>query len=87
MYPARVLDRILDPAILALAIPIVAILGGFSVALSRIWIHHRERMAMIERGLHPDHPLRDEGPLELEAGDSEEAYLEELELRDRVPRR
>jgi hypothetical protein len=46
----------LDPAILALCIPLAAIVGGFSIVLTRMWTRHRERMAMIEMGLHPDAP-------------------------------
>ena len=41
---------------LALSIPIVAIIvGGISSIIKRL-IKHRERMAMIEQGLHPDFP-------------------------------
>ena len=43
-----------NPAALALMIPIVAILvGGISEIVKRIF-RHRERMAMIERGMNPD---------------------------------
>ena len=45
---------------LALGIPIVAILVGGTVTIVRRLIVHRERMAMIEQGLHPDHPPEDE---------------------------
>ncbi len=51
----------MDPAILGIMIPILAIVGGIAVAIIRMWITHRERMAMIEAGLHPDHPELDEG--------------------------
>lgn len=44
----------LDPAILALCIPLAAIVGAFGVVLTRMWTRHRERMAMIEMGMHPD---------------------------------
>jgi hypothetical protein len=54
------LDRILDPAILGLLIPIVAIVVGGGVALSALWIRHRERMAMISMGMHPDPRERDD---------------------------
>ncbi len=41
---------------LALGIPIVAIIvGGITTILKSI-ISHRERMALIEQGLHPDFP-------------------------------
>jgi hypothetical protein len=35
-------------------IALVAILGGTIQSLVKAWIVHRERMAMIERGFHPD---------------------------------
>ena len=48
------------PEILALLIPIVAIVVGGLVAIIKMMIRHQERMAMIERGMHPDHPDEDE---------------------------
>jgi hypothetical protein len=42
--------QVLTPDVMALAIPIVAILSGTVVAVLR----HRERMAMIEHGMDPD---------------------------------
>jgi len=51
-----------NPAALALMIPIVAILvGGISEIVKRIF-RHRERMAMIERGMNPDEKPADEEP-------------------------
>lgn len=41
---------VLNPEMLVMAIPIVAILSGTVVAVLR----HRERMAMIEHGMDPD---------------------------------
>jgi hypothetical protein len=46
------LNALLNPASLAMLIPVLVILGGI-VALA---MKHRERMAMIERGMHPDRP-------------------------------
>jgi hypothetical protein len=46
----------MEPGVLALLIPILAIVMAAAVVLSRIWIRHRERMALIEAGFHPDHP-------------------------------
>jgi hypothetical protein len=54
----------MDAAILALLIPISAIAFAAAVVLSKMWIRHRERMAMIDAGLHPDRP-------ELDAGDDD----------------
>ncbi|MEW6743845.1 MAG: hypothetical protein AB1486_13905 [Planctomycetota bacterium] len=42
-----------NPAILALFIPIVAVIVGGLVAVVHTTLRHRERMAMIERGMHP----------------------------------
>jgi len=42
--------------ILALLIPIVAIVVGGVIAIVHRVISHSERMAMIERGIHPDYP-------------------------------
>jgi hypothetical protein len=44
------LARLLTPDVLALSIPIIAILSGTFMAVLR----HRERMAMIEQGMDPD---------------------------------
>ena len=41
---------------LALCIPIVAIIVGGITSITRRLIAHRERMAMIQQGIHPDHP-------------------------------
>jgi hypothetical protein len=49
---------------LALMIPIVAIVSVFVVGgilgLTKLIFRHRERMAMIERGMHPDLVEREE---------------------------
>ena len=44
-------------------IALAAILGGVLNAALKAWMIHRERMAMIERGFHPDEP----GPAGVEA--------------------
>lgn len=48
----------LEPDQLALMIPVVAIVCVFLVGgilgLTKLVFRHRERMAMIERGMHPD---------------------------------
>jgi hypothetical protein len=43
-------DRLLEPAVLGMAIPILAIVYGIVHAI----LKHRERMALIEQGIHPD---------------------------------
>ena len=44
------------PEALIFMIPIVAILVGGIIAVTKTLIRHRERMAMIERGMHPNFP-------------------------------
>ena len=49
---------VLKPEVMALAVPILGIavggiLGAISI-ISKAILKHRERMAMIERGMHPD---------------------------------
>lgn len=68
--------RLLDPGIIGVFIPIVAIVAGGAVVLTRQWFRHRERIAMIEMGIHPD---REEPPA-LDPGDPEE-----LDLGRRLP--
>jgi hypothetical protein len=46
----------LNPQTLGMMIPIVAIIVGGVVLVTKAVIRHRERLAMIERGMHPDHP-------------------------------
>jgi hypothetical protein len=38
------LDKILDSGVLMLFIPILLIIGGFAVAITKIIVRHRERM-------------------------------------------
>jgi hypothetical protein len=45
------------PDTLVLMIPIVAILVGGIIGIAKLVMRHRERMAMIERGMDPDRPL------------------------------
>lgn len=41
---------------LAIGLPVVVIVSQAIVSIVKALIKHRERMAMIERGLHPDLP-------------------------------
>jgi hypothetical protein len=45
-----------NPACLVMMVPIVAILVGGIMGMSKLVMRHRERMAMIERGMDPDRP-------------------------------
>jgi len=47
-------ERLLTPDILAFVIPVVAILVGGTIAIVRMVITHRERMAKIGMGIDPD---------------------------------
>ena len=52
------------PGVLALSIPIVAIVVFGIKGILRLLVQHRERMAMIEMGLHPDYPPPDDAGAE-----------------------
>lgn len=52
----NVFDFLSDPGRIAVMIPIVAIVTGGVTFIVKSVIDHRERMAMIEMGIHPDHP-------------------------------
>lgn len=45
---------LLQPQILALLIPIVAIVGAFSVAALKAHHRHQERIEKIKNGINPD---------------------------------
>lgn len=47
---------------LAVLLPIVVFTIVGIIALAKITVRHRERMAMIERGLHPDYPPEPRDP-------------------------
>ncbi len=52
------MDRFLDPGFIGVMIPIVGIVFVFSSLMVRRVARHRERMAMIEKGLDPDERAR-----------------------------
>ncbi|HUT10934.1 MAG TPA: hypothetical protein VMY42_10585 [Thermoguttaceae bacterium] len=52
---------------LALCIPIVSILVGGICGIVKMLIAHRERMTMIQQGMHPDHPLEEDDQDEAES--------------------
>jgi hypothetical protein len=52
----EVLELLVRPSVLPFMIPIVAIIVGGAVAITKIVIKHRERMAKIEHGVDPDSP-------------------------------
>ena len=52
------MDSFLDPGILGVMIPIVAIVGGLTIPILAVWTKHKERISMIEQGLDPDERTR-----------------------------
>ena len=55
-------EQLFSPEIAVFAVAVVAIIVGPIVAIVYGLMRHRERMAMIEQGMHPDHPPdEDEG--------------------------
>ena len=50
------MEQMLNPQVFATLIPIVAIIMGGLYALARAYMRHKERLAMIERGMNPDLP-------------------------------
>jgi len=49
-------DLLRRPDFVVFLIPITAILVGGVIAITKMGIAHRERMAMIQQGIHPDYP-------------------------------
>jgi hypothetical protein len=52
---AELLKQLMRPDTFVLLIPIAGILVGGIIAVTKLVIRHRERMALIEQGLYPDH--------------------------------
>jgi hypothetical protein len=48
------LETLLNPATLALLIPIVAIVGGFAMAALKAHHRHQERIEKIKNGFNPE---------------------------------
>ena len=46
--------------VLVFAVPIVAIIGWCITGIVKMLITHRERVKMIESGIHPDYPPDEE---------------------------
>ncbi len=49
-------SALLSPYVVGSLIPIAAILMVVILGITKLLFRHRERMAMIERGMHPDRP-------------------------------
>ncbi len=54
----RLLEK---PDAMIVVVPIVAIVAGTIIGIVQMVHKHRERMAMIEHGMNPDHPKGGEG--------------------------
>ena len=55
------LRQLLQSDNLALAVPLVAIIGGITYSIAHSIMRHRERMAKIEHGIDPDAPKNPPG--------------------------
>ncbi len=47
-------EKLLQEEVLVFLVPITAILVGGAIAITKLIIRHRERIAMIEHGMDPD---------------------------------
>ncbi len=72
--PDNWLKVLTEPEIMVFAIPIIAILVGGIIAITKILMSHRERMAMIQHGIHPDYPPEEEEPETANSEPSPESY-------------
>ncbi len=68
-------NDLIKPEIIIFLNGALAIVVFGSVGIIKVIVRHRERMTMIERGMHPDHPPDEEfaehdPPDELRAGQS-----------------
>jgi hypothetical protein len=50
------------PETAAMAVPIAAIFVFGVIMIAKLLLRHRERMAMIERGMHPDNSQKQGNP-------------------------
>jgi hypothetical protein len=48
------LDRLVQPDVVWILIPVIAIVMAFTSGMLKAWIRHRERMAKIGMGIDPD---------------------------------
>ena len=49
-------SKVLSPEVLVFCIPALGIIVGGIIAIIHMFQKHRERMHMIDRGIHPDYP-------------------------------
>jgi hypothetical protein len=60
----QILSSLSHPETVVFLVPITALVVFGMVAILKTLIRHRERMAMIERGMNPDFPAAQEEPQE-----------------------
>ncbi len=56
------LQDLLQPRVLPFLVAIIAVGGGLAVAIVKLIVRHRERMAKIEHGIDPDAGTRGVDP-------------------------
>ena len=49
-----ILEKLLQPSVVWVVIPVIAILGGVGKSVANRYFEHQERMAKIEAGMDPD---------------------------------
>lgn len=54
------LSDVLEPQVLVFLVAIIAIIVGGAIAIAKMLIRHKERLAMIEKGMDPDRAEREE---------------------------
>ena len=56
------MERMLEPQVVSMLIPIAAIIMGGIYITAKAYMRHKERLAMIERGMNPDQPEVEDNP-------------------------
>jgi len=49
-----ILDKLLRPEIIGPLIGLVAVIGGISIAVAKLYFNHQERIEKIKAGIDPD---------------------------------
>ena len=71
---------LLSPVVLIFLVPVVALVGGTVTSLVKKHYRHRERMAMIAQGIHPDYPPADyaeDGAYDADSGEASQSVPKE----------
>ncbi len=70
MIATNILEHLLNPGLVWVFIPLVAILVGGTLSLAGMIIRHRERMAKIGMGIDPDAQAQAHRPQDQQLSDS-----------------